>query len=108
MYASYSMQAVHLTNTITSDVAAIEPAGLSDVACLTLRYALLAAAAVEFSASDRELDGLEEAVPHRGTHRTLLYERVSGGVGYVRRIPPALPRLAGLALAILRPQKTRV
>ena len=48
---------------------------MGDIGCLTLRYALLAAAAVEFSAGDRELDGLEESVPQRGAWRTLLHKR---------------------------------
>ena len=96
------LQSVHLTNTLKSDVAMIEPSGLSDTACLTLRYALLAAASVEFDAGERELDGVEDRAPHGGNARTLLYERVAGGVGYVRRIPAALPQLAARALEILR------
>src|SRR5579875_1026821 len=96
------LKAVHLTNTLNSDVVVIERTGLSEDACLTLRYALLAAASLEFDAGERELDGLEEHSPSSGEIRTILYERVSGGVGYVRRIPVALPHLAKRALELLR------
>jgi very-short-patch-repair endonuclease len=95
------LQATHLTNTLKSDVVAIEPFGLSEAACLTLRYALLAAASLEFDAGERELGGFEDRAPFSGNPRTLLYERVAGGVGYVRRIPADMPRLAGRALELL-------
>jgi very-short-patch-repair endonuclease len=95
------LQAVHLTNTLKSDVVLIDRTGLSDDACLTLRYALPAATSLEFDAGERELDGVEDHAPLSGEARTILYERVSGGVGYVRRIPAALPHLAARALELL-------
>jgi very-short-patch-repair endonuclease len=96
------LQAVHLTNTLRSDVVVIEPAGLPELACLSLRYALLAAVSIEFDAGERELDGFEDRAPQSGNARTLLYERIAGGVGYVRRIPALLPQLAAAALELLR------
>lgn len=94
------MITVDLTNQFESDVVIIAPAGLDVDACTTLREALLLAAALEYDADRDEVQGFEMSAPDGNPARIVLYEAVSGGAGYIRRMAADLPKLAGNALEL--------